>query len=85
MPPPPSFVSGNLPVPARPRRRRLPVLTWIGLSVAVLIAAAAVVQGRDAIVAQWPYAERLYRAAGFSDEASRVEEQGSEAAATTGG
>ena len=30
-------------------------------------------------------AERLYRAAGFSDEASRVEEQGSEAAATTGG
>ena len=58
---PPTFnpVSGNLPVPAKLRRRRLPVLTWIGLSVVVLVAAAVVVQGRDAIVAQWPYAERL--------------------------
>ena len=85
-PPTPSFISGNLPVPARPRRKRLPVLTWIGLSVAVVIAAAAAVQGRDAIVAQWPYAERLYRAAGFPDEASRLDEQqGSDNAATASG
>ena len=84
-PPPPSFISGNLPVPAGLRRRRLPVLTWIGLSLAVVIAAAAVVQGRDAIVAQWPYAERLYRAAGFPDEASRMDEQGSDNAATASG
>jgi hypothetical protein len=44
-----------------------------------------VVQGRDAIVAQWPYAERLYRAAGFSDQASRVEDQGSDTATSGGG
>jgi hypothetical protein len=80
-----NVVSGNLPVPAKLRRRRLPVLTWIGLSVAVLVAAAVVVQGRDAIVAQWPYAERLYRAAGFPDQASRVDEQGSDTAITGGG
>ena len=80
-----NVVSGNLPVPAKLRRRRLPVLTWIGLSVAVLVAAAVVVQGRDAIVAQWPYAERLYRAAGFPDQASRVDEQGSDTAVTGGG
>lgn len=85
-PPTSNIVSGNLPVPAKMRRRRLPVLTWIGLSVVVLVAAAVVVQGRDAIVAQWPYAERLYRAAGFADQASRVEEQGSDTAtSTTGG
>jgi hypothetical protein len=85
-PPTSNIVSGNLPVPAKMRRRRLPVLTWIGLSVVVLVAAAVVVQGRDAIVAQWPYAERLYRAAGFADQASRVEEQGSDTATnTTGG
>ncbi len=84
MPPPPSFVSGQLPVPVRPgRRKRLPVLTWLGLSLAVLVMAAAVVQGRDAIVAQWPYAERLYRAAGFTGEASI--EQGSDTAAMSGG
>jgi hypothetical protein len=84
MPPPPSFVSGQLPVPAlRPKRKRLPVLTWLGLSLAVLVAMAAVVQGRDAIVQQWPYAERLYRAAGFTGEASM--EQGSDSAAMTGG
>ena len=73
-PPPPSFISGNLPVPARPKRRRLPGLTWLGLSVAFILAAAAVVQGRETITQQWPYAERLYRAAGFPDETSAVEE-----------
>ncbi|HEX6101522.1 MAG TPA: zinc-ribbon domain-containing protein [Alphaproteobacteria bacterium] len=84
MPPPPSFVSGQLPVPVRQgRRKRLPVLTWLGLSLAVLVVGAAVVQGRDAIVAQWPYAERLYRAAGFTGEASI--EQGSDTAAMSGG
>ena len=84
MPPPHIFVSGQLPVPAvRPRRKRLPVLTWLGLSLAVLVMAAAVVGGRDAIVAQWPYAERLYRAAGFTGEASV--EQGSDSAAMSGG
>lgn len=83
--PPPAFISGNLPVLARPRRKRLPVLTWIGLSLAVMVAAVAVVKGRDTIVAQWPYAERLYRAAGFTDEASRVDEQGSDDAAASGG
>jgi predicted Zn finger-like uncharacterized protein len=83
-PPPPSFVSGQLPVPAaRLRRKRLPVLTWLGLSLVVLVMAAAVVEGRDAIVAQWPYAERLYRAAGFTGEASI--EQGSDSAAMSGG
>jgi predicted Zn finger-like uncharacterized protein len=75
-PPPPSFISGNLPVPARPKKRRLPGLTWFGLCFAVIVAAAVVVQGREAITQQWPYAERLYRAAGFPDETSRVEEQG---------
>ena len=84
-PPPPAFVSGNLPVLARPRRRRLPVLAWVGLSLAVLVVAAAVVRGRDAIIQQWPYAERLYRAAGFPDEASRVEEPGSDTATASGG
>jgi predicted Zn finger-like uncharacterized protein len=84
--PPPPFISGNLPVLARPRRKRLPVLAWLGLSLALLVAAAAVVQGRDAIIAQWPYAERLYRAAGFAGEASSGEEQGSDnAAAMSGG
>ncbi len=83
--PPPSFISGNLPVLARPRRKRLPVLAWLGLSLAVLVAAAAVVEGRDAIVAHWPYAERLYRAAGFAGEASSGEEQGSDNAAMSGG
>jgi predicted Zn finger-like uncharacterized protein len=79
-----NVVSGNLPVPARPRKKRLPVLTWLGLSVVVLVAAAAVVQGREAIVEQWPYAERLYRAAGFTGEVA-VDEQGSDSAATSGG
>jgi hypothetical protein len=84
MPPPPSFVSGQLPALAvQPKRKRLPVLTWLGLSLAVLVMAAAVVQGRDAIVAQWPYAERLYRAAGFTGEASI--EQGSDSTAMSGG
>jgi hypothetical protein len=84
MPPPPSFVSGQLPaLAAPPKRKRLPVLTWLGLSLAVLVMAAAVVQGRDAIVAQWPYAERLYRAAGFTGEASI--EQGSDSTAMSGG
>lgn len=83
--PPPPFISGNLPVPARPRRKRLPVLAWLGLSLGVLIAAAVVVEGREAIVAQWPYAERLYRAAGFADEASGGDEQGSDNAAMSGG
>ncbi len=84
MPPPPSFVSGQLPVLARPRRKRLPVLTWLGLCLAVMLVGAVVVQGREAIVAHWPYAERLYRAAGFTGEAA-VDEQGSDSAATTGG
>jgi predicted Zn finger-like uncharacterized protein len=79
-----NVVSGNLPVPARPRKKRLPVLTWLGLSAVVLVAVAAAVQGRDAIVEQWPYAERLYRAAGFTG-AAVVEEQGSDSAAMSGG
>jgi predicted Zn finger-like uncharacterized protein len=77
-------VSGNLPVLARPRRKRLPVLTWLGLSAVVLLVFAAVVQGREAIVEQWPYAERLYRAAGFNGEIV-VEDQGSDSAAMSGG
>jgi predicted Zn finger-like uncharacterized protein len=77
-------VSGNLPVPARPRKKRLPVLTWLGLSAVVLVVAAAVVEGREAIVEHWPYAERLYRAAGFSGEVA-VDEQGSDSAAMSGG
>lgn len=84
-PPPPSFVSGNLPVLAQARRRQMPVLTWIGLSFAVLLAVAVVLQARDAIVEQWPYAERLYRAAGFPAEASRVEQPGPDSADASGG
>jgi predicted Zn finger-like uncharacterized protein len=79
-----NVVSGNLPVPARPRKKRLPVLTWLGLSAVVLVMVAAAVQGREAIVEHWPYAERLYRAAGFSGEVA-VEEQGSNTAEMSGG
>jgi predicted Zn finger-like uncharacterized protein len=83
--PPPSFISGNLPVLARPRRRRMPALTWVGLGLAVAVVVGAVVQGREAITAQWPYAERLYRAAGFADESAHNEEQGSDSASASGG
>src|SRR5262249_20574619 len=78
--PPPSFVSANLPVPARPRRRLFSVLPWLSLGILVAIAAAALVQGHDAIVAQWPYAERLYRAAGFPNDSSTPHDQNGEAA-----
>ena len=79
-----NVVSGNLPVPARPRKKRLPVLTWLGLSAVVLAVVAGAVQGREIIVEQWPYAERLYRAAGLVGEVA-VEEQGSNSAETSGG
>jgi predicted Zn finger-like uncharacterized protein len=84
---PSASVSGNLPVPARPRRRRFPVLPWLSLGILVAIAAVVVVQGHDAIVAQWPYAERLYRAAGFPDESSAIHDQSGETgqSATTNG
>ena len=79
-----NVVSWNLPVPARPRKKRLPVLTWLGLSAAVLVMVAAAVQGREIIVEQWPYAERLYRAAGLVGEVA-VDEQGSNTAEMSGG
>ena len=66
VPPPPgtSPRPGNLPVPAVPRRRELPVATWLGLAAVVLLVLAGAIAGRQAIVGAWPYAAQLYKAAG---------------------
>jgi len=58
-------------LPGFPRRARQPgaAVAWSALALAVLVVAGAAVAARDAVVAAWPPASRLYGAVGLATEA----------------
>jgi len=56
-------------LPAFPRERRSgAAVAWLALAVAVLLLGGAGVAARDAVVAAWPPAARLYSTVGLSAE-----------------